>query len=499
MFKLALYRGLALMLLAASVYAADAGGGVTELVAGQTYVLDSDVSFFRNEPTEESLKQKLPPDKLTQFLQVRIAMLTDDAEHKLGDAKKLDALLSLETLKSGSKIHILSTKNSDVITQCQFYAFETAEGAKGWIPVLDPVWKPKFKKQDTAAAATEKEKGKGSDKDKNEGDAIVEMRDTGLKVEGKIHRETPDYIMLTLRNDEGKIRIARSNIKNIEYDDKAQLKALKEDDYAGRYKVGVWDMDKGLFDDAIGIFETLKGHEGVGPDMLKLLAQAYEKQKILDKAFENYKDYLTVHPDDTVVAERVEAIRKIVHPEDLTALDPKAAPGSPAEKKIVNGLEADGAWVFEQWGNPGTAQFTVDASGKKMIVVQAAGGPHDKAAFTRTGQPLNLSDSKEITFRIFHDSPTPILMAVAFKNAKNELHESPQMRIAAGSWNNKSVKIDGKVFKAQRNEWKDYNLELDGKENIKQISFMVYATGKFTLYIDRIFFTTLDDPRTIQK
>ena len=45
----------------------------------------------------------------------------------------------------------------------------------------------------------------------------IEMKDTGLKLEGKVHREMDDVIIFELK-DVGKVRILKSQIKSIEYD-----------------------------------------------------------------------------------------------------------------------------------------------------------------------------------------------------------------------------------------------------------------------------------------
>ena len=305
----------------------------------------------------------------------------------------------------------------------------------------------------------------------------------GLKLEGKVNRETEDYIILLVQGDKGKVRIPKSKIKNIEYDIKTQESTLKEDDYAGRYKVGLWAMDKGMYADAIDIFEKLKGQQGPGPDMLKQLGKCYDERQMFDKALKNYSDYQLLHPDDTQVADRIKALNKEVNPNGDA---PK--PGETAVKKNVDGLEADGVWAAENWGNPGKIQFTTDASGNKMVAGQSDGGMKDKVAFSRTGQLLNLSESKEIWFKVFHNCPAPLNVSVAFMNSQGELYELSQMKIPSNGWVNKAVKIDGKVFKAAKNEWKEFNLELDGKERISRILFMVYGQRPFTIYIDSLFF-----------
>jgi hypothetical protein len=305
----------------------------------------------------------------------------------------------------------------------------------------------------------------------------------GLKMDGKVQKEYEDYIVFMVDNDKGKVRILRSKIKNIEYDINTQTEKLKPDDYAGRYKVGLWAMDRAMYAEVIEIFEKLKGQEGPGPDMLKQLALAYEKRQQMDKALENYSDYAKLHPEDAGVADKVTELNKIVHPETNVATGEKAKP------KVVDGLEGDGTWVAENWGNVAKVQFSVDpVTGNKTVAVQSEGGEKDKIAISRTGQPLDLSESHEMVLRVNHNGAQPVAMAFAFINAQGEFHETKQMRVPPGSWTNVTVKVDGKTFKANRNNFKEYDLEIEGKGNIKRIAFLIYSQKPILLYMDAVFF-----------
>jgi tetratricopeptide (TPR) repeat protein len=281
-----------------------------------------------------------------------------------------------------------------------------------------------------------------------------------------------------LKGDKGQIKIYRNKIKSIEYDIKTQLDKLADDDYAGRYKVGIWAMEKGKFADAADLFETLKGKEGVGPDLLKQLGQAYEQRKQLDKALENYTDYMKANPEDQQIAARVVELNKEVNPGGVEG------PG----KQITEGIEATGNWVGEQWAYPCKAQiYTETRTGvNKMVLVQSPGGDKDKTAFTRHGD-LNLSDRTEMQFKLILSCPTPVNVAVAFVNSKNEFLESKQFRVNPNSWVPISVKLDAQDFKAERTGW-THKLTLEGKERISKVHILVYGQRPFTLYADGIYF-----------
>lgn len=313
----------------------------------------------------------------------------------------------------------------------------------------------------------------------------VEFKDTGLKMEGKVERETDEYIILVVHEDKGSIRIPKKNIKSIEYDIKTQLEKLEPDDNAGHFKVAQWAIEKGMFPEAIRILEELDGAEGVGPERYKLLGACYENRQQLDKALQNYSDYQKAKPDDAEVNAKVAKLTKEVNP----AATAEANPEAPKKPKVVDGLEGDGQWITENWGHPGKSQFTVEqATNNKMVVTVCEGGDKDKYAVSRVGQPLNLSDSKEMLFKIFHNSPTPLNVAIGFQNSNGEFHETKQFRVTGNSWDQKTVKIEGKVFKANRNNFQEFNLDLDGKERISKILFLIYGQRPFSMYIDGVFF-----------
>jgi tetratricopeptide (TPR) repeat protein len=142
----------------------------------------------------------------------------------------------------------------------------------------------------------------------------------GLKLEGKVDKEFDDAIIFLVYNESGRVRIPRNKIKSIEYDVDTQLEKIAEDDFAGRYKVGAWAVQKGKFPEAIKLFESCIGKEGVGQDMLKLLGYCYEQRQMLDKALTSYSDYLKANPTDTEIAEKVAKLTKEVNPEPVAAV-----------------------------------------------------------------------------------------------------------------------------------------------------------------------------------
>jgi len=310
-------------------------------------------------------------------------------------------------------------------------------------------------------------------------DTVV-MKDSGLKIDGKVLRETEEFIVLLVYEDHGQIRIPRSKIKSIEYDIKSQLSSLNDDDISGKYRVGVWAMQKGLWPDATSLLESIKGKEGAGPDLMKRLGECYEKQKELDKALEAFTEYARLHPDDKATADHIAELAKQVNP-DANPADPKTA------KKIVDGLEGGGTWAAENgWGISNTVQMVTE-NGNKLVSSTSQGGNKDKAAFSYNGQRLDLSTTKQMLFKVSHTCNKPINIAIGFINSNNEFYESKHLKCATGAWSDQVLKIDGKDFKCAATDWK-FESDLKGKENIKTIVFLVYEQRPYTLWIDSVFF-----------
>ena len=306
----------------------------------------------------------------------------------------------------------------------------------------------------------------------------------GLKLEGKIHLETPEFIVLLIHNEAGRVRIPRKEIKSIDYDFASKAATLKDDDYKGHYDLGVWAMGKGKYAEALQEFERVKGQAGAGPDLYKLLGQAYEKRSQFDQAYEHFKEYQRLNPGDAEVKKRVEELAKQL------GVGAVAAP----KPQVKDGLEADYQWTPEKWNNSNacTVQATADKdSGNRMLVLQSQGGNKDKVAFGGTGQPLDLTESKEIIFKIYHNGVAPAQLAIAFKNQAGDFFETDLKRAAPNTWVNLVVPIAGKAFKSTRNQFSSYADTLEGKEKIRQLYVLIYgpcAQRELTLYMDHVFF-----------
>lgn len=317
----------------------------------------------------------------------------------------------------------------------------------------------------------------------------VYLIENGRFLEGKVLRETDEYIVLLVHNEEGQIRIPKDKIKKIEYDIKSQLANLDDDDYAGRYKVGVWAEQKGMFKEAIGLLESLRGKTGVGDDLDKLLGQAYDKEKQFDKALKCFLDYMKTHPDDKEIDARVKELLKVVNPE---------AAGGPQKAPPSSGYAGTGTWTSEGWKDviPSAVQITTDPTGKKVLAIASKGatGQQQKMAITRTDAPFELIESdtkkeyKEMLLRVSSDAKKPINMAVAFVNGNGEYFESRGKAIPGNkTWTDISFKLEGTDFKTQATNW-EHKAALTGKEKILRFTLLCTEHSAFNMWIDGIFF-----------
>jgi tetratricopeptide (TPR) repeat protein len=322
----------------------------------------------------------------------------------------------------------------------------------------------------------------------------------GLKLECKVHQEEEEQVIVLVYQNCGKVVVPRRRILHIEYDfnsrlleieklraaaaeagDEERLKQFKE-----YYDLGVWAFSKGLFPEAIRAFETARGKPGAGPDLLKLMGQAYDLQRgeNLRKAYELYLEYLKTNPEDAEVKKRAEEIKALLGPEPVT----------PTRPAVVEGMEDPGVYKWgaapTEWANPCQVRIYSDqGTGNKLLLVQAKAGPRDKFAIIganakRLGVGLNLTKAKEFSFRVHHLSEEPLRIAVAFKNQKHDFFESKLYSIKPKEWTEVSVPVTGKVFKSNLSNYTGFTDAISGAENVIEVLVMVYHGGEASLYLD---------------
>ena len=319
-----------------------------------------------------------------------------------------------------------------------------------------------------------------------EGDRIIMVDD--LAIEGRIHQEAKDFIILMVHNEAGRVQIPRSRIKSIEYDFATKAAELADDDYKGHYDLGVWAFQRGMYAEALSELEKAKGQQGAGPDIYKMLGVSYDKQEDFKSAYENYKEHLRMNPNDEEIKARADELAKSVAPAE------KVAPTThkPVTKsKVPEGLEGIFRWYAERWDNANKCAVSVSVdpdSGNRVISVQGQGGKQDKIAVGGSGaRPLDLSESKQMFFMVYHSGKTKARIAVAFINRQGEFFESREQHVAPNSWVKLTYDLKKNDFKSAKTKW-NYKSGIDGAQNIARVLFLVYGRTDLNLFIDRIFF-----------
>ena len=311
----------------------------------------------------------------------------------------------------------------------------------------------------------------------------VELK-TGLTLEGRVLEDPKeDFIIVMVYNNTGRVKIARSQIKNIDYDFATRLQGITDDDTDAIYKLAKWAMSKGKYPQALDLLEKLKGKDNAPPDLLKLIGQCYDQRSLFDRAFESYQDYAKLHPEDEEVKARLEELGKKYSKEALEAK---------LNKPVANGYEALMRWSAEQWKdkvNPSTvSSYTNPGDGNIMVLVQTPGGDKDKIAVRGDGKSLDLTESKEIIFRFFHNGATPARVAIAFMNKNNQFFETREVLIPPNAWTDKAVPVAGSVYKSSKNGFQSFTEPMDGADNVTKVMFLIYGQHEMTAYIDSIYF-----------
>jgi hypothetical protein len=170
----------------------------------------------------------------------------------------------------------------------------------------------------------------------------------------------------------------------------------------------------------------------------------------------------------------------------------KEAQEAKLNKPISNGYESLMRWTAENWPgkvNPSTVNnYTNPADGNVMVLVQTPGGDKDKIAVRGDGKPLDLTETKEVIFKFFHNGSSPARVAIAFMNKNNQFFETREISIPPNAWTDKAVPISGKVYKSSKNGFQSFTEPIEGADNIVKVLFLIYGQREMTAYIDSIYF-----------
>ena len=264
----------------------------------------------------------------------------------------------------------------------------------------------------------------------------------------------------------------------------------------------------------------------VPEEMMKKLAETFEKMELWPEAKTAYDKLLLTNPADAGLqtkanqmgeraknakplalefgeggqaAEAADAPKEaVVNGGPAAPPDDKGQPvvGKPkADAKPRDGMEASNLWAIEQWGNLATSEVVTQGDDNKLLSVNWTENKKEKVAL-RLNIDMNLTDKTKVTFDVFNNSTAPAGVCMAFNTLPNyQFFESMAFPTPLKKWETITLDVAGKGFKCAATNWK-YVSDITNKDNVKDIFIMIYnreAPG--SLFIDNIRFHTADEAK----
>ena len=153
-------------------------------------------------------------------------------------------------------------------------------------------------------------------------------------------------------------------------------------------------------------------------------------------------------------------------------------------------LEANGQWKAEQWGNNATCEVVVQGDDNKLLSVTWTQRDKEKVA-VRLSLDIDLTDKTKLTMDVYNDSATPAGVGMAFNTLPGyQFFESLAFNSALKKWTSLEIDLTRKKFKCAASNWR-YTADIANKDNVKDIFLLIYNRApKGTLFVDNIRFHT---------
>ena len=265
---------------------------------------------------------------------------------------------------------------------------------------------------------------------------------TGQKVEVKVK-----YGVVSLNTD-------RINVIKIEFKERMKkLIANGNDTAKNLFDLAVLCDQCSMPKEAAQAYALILKKKNVPEEMLKRLAETFEKMELWPEAKAAYDKLLLTNPADASLqkktnelSERAKNAKPLVSEfdgEDVQTTDTAAAPKDDpatgkkngeapvpdgkvqpttekpkADAKPRDGMEASNLWAVEQWGNAATCEVVTQGDDNKLLSVNWTGKDKDKVAL-RLNIDMNLADKTKVTFDLFNNSTAPAGVCMAFNTLPN--------------------------------------------------------------------------------
>lgn len=332
----------------------------------------------------------------------------------------------------------------------------------------------------------------------------------GTMLEGKVEETSPNRVVLTLGQGEGRLVLDWSTIERIEYDYESRLAKLAPDDWAGHYHLGLWaermvgsdpSMPRRALRQFLRVLDKANTPKpGVPKEVLLHGARMFEAvtppQPGQAKAF--YQRYLQVAPDDE---EAKAALKRLAEtdPEKADALPPEPPREPDGLEALVNvpgGGTREAQWKHASWSRKGEARLVQDSANRDNLVLELGyrSLSKDKAAF-QVNINENLADKQAVVMDVYNPDDPDLRIAIALVVRRNNIwYETKRTYpVPAGQWSKDlRIPLNEPPWKAYQGSQALRDLNQPKPEDLKETrSFLILLFNKKTqgnVYFDSIRF-----------
>lgn len=314
----------------------------------------------------------------------------------------------------------------------------------------------------------------------------------------------------------------------------AKLQADGKDTAKNLFDLGVLCDQNQMIEEAAEAYKLVLRKEVVPAEMLRRLAEIFEKRRMWPAAKAAYDRLLLTNPADAALQKKAAFCQEMAkdappfgeqlvvepkkepakEPDDERAVnqlvnnpdpppneepvepapdnttEPIQKPEEPEPPEKRDGLEANPRWRAEQWGNNAACEVVAQDGDNKLLSVTWTQKDKDKVAI-RLNADMNLTDMTKVTFDVYNDATAAASVCLAFNTLPGyQFFESLAFNSSLKKWVPVEIDLTRKKFKSAATNWR-YTGEIANKDNVKDIFILIYnRDARGALFIDNIRFHT---------
>ncbi|MFH0911830.1 MAG: hypothetical protein V1918_10045 [Planctomycetota bacterium] len=311
-----------------------------------------------------------------------------------------------------------------------------------------------------------------------------------------------DRLVCILVGAEGKGRmlLRAETIDRIEYDYDSQIAALKDEDYAGHYKLGLWCLERDLVEKALERLLYVQGKKGIPPEVEFYLGRAYEHLAAPQpvKARDHYENYLKIAPGGPhkeEAAATLVALKAFIQKHGLD----KAVTLTDLTARGGEGLEVLN-WVYPSWGFDAAIHHPRVKGGKNAVLeidCQDLDNRGRQPSADKRKTPVQLGLDRDMSatpvlcLDVYNPGESPMQFAAAFVTGSRYVwYESMLVSVPPKEWlSARKFRLSAKEWKSEATGWKYNATEVKDIDQVKNLIFVIYNNGeKSTLFFDAVGF-----------